>query len=273
MAQVNGLIQDEKAIFRFTTDTASVNPNIRWVYNPADTVIFNKDGNDSQNNYIISCTLYFAEILKRQICIDVNELGVIEHTYNGELFVIPITDAMALKNAENDHLLLPNESLGLLEGHTIVSGSRRSVSANVGLQNLIPHSQVIIFDTYENKDVTKEYLVTEADDQYVRINPAEVVIALTGERTKVYDGKPFVISLTEEGLVSGLISDRHYIYRGEIVTETKNAGENLPAVCHTDSIVIMQRGLTPEESDIDITFNYYFTYHPATVTIFPKPSQ
>lgn len=270
MAQVNGLIQDEKAIFRFTTDTASVNPNIRWVYNPADTVIFNKDGNDSQNNYIISCTLYFAEILKRQICIDVNELGVIEHTYNGELFVIPITDAMALKNAENDHLLLPNESLGLLEGHTIVSGSRRSVSANVGLQNLIPHSQVIIFDTYENKDVTKEYLVTEADDQYVRINPAEVVIALTGERTKVYDGKPFVISLTEEGLVSGLISDRHYIYRGEIVTETKNAGENLPAVCHTDSIVIMQRGLTPEESDIDITFNYYFTYHPATVTIFPK---
>ena len=47
-------------------------------YNPADTVIFNKDGNDSKT-IIISCTLYFAEILKRQICIDVNELGVIEH--------------------------------------------------------------------------------------------------------------------------------------------------------------------------------------------------
>ncbi len=272
LLSLSGLVSGEYAQFRLTTADGRVGAQKPWLEDALERVVLKNGTENGIKNYRITIQRNnMGHILPRQISIDVNEGGEIaQHTYSGEYYVIDITSSMVRKNKENQDLLQNlTDSLGLADGD-IITGSRRSISANVGAQNLIPHNPIRIYNSL-NEDITDQYVVYEYIDQKVMITPAELIVDLAGSSvptTKVYDGLKFTINLSEEGIVSGLKLSSHYVSFGSITTADKNAGDNKPAICDLSAIRIKQAVEGEGSVDLDVTFNYTFTYveRPLTIT-------
>ncbi|MDD4316711.1 MAG: hypothetical protein PHC84_06095, partial [Clostridia bacterium] len=249
-----------------------------WQYS-LDNIIIRKNGamedefgNNFKKNYQIEVQPNnTGHILPRQICIDVNAGGdMAEYVYSGQYYTVQIDSGMVPQNSVNNAFLQSaTDSLGLISGDTIV-GSRRSVSPNAGTQNLIPHNPVRILNSL-GVDVTAQYAVYEYTNQRVLITPAELVIDLANSAVsdeKVYDGTKFEISLSEPGIVGGLRLESHYIASGIITTADKNVAAAKTALCDALSIRIKQVVEGEDSVDLDVTFNYIFTYieRPLTIT-------
>ncbi len=274
LLSLTGLVQNEYAEFRFVTTDGEVGAQKQWFYDPTEIVIL-KDGTvDGSKNYRAWVQINtMGQILPRQICVDVNAGGTIaEHVYSGAYYVVDITASMVRQTKENNAVITNlTDSLGLMAGNTIV-GSRRSVSASAGTQNLIPNNPIRILND-SGIDITNQFLIYEYTNQKVNILPAELIIDLTNSAvptTKVYDGLRFEINLSEPGIVGGLKLASHYVSFGKIVTPDKNAATNKPALCDITEVRIKQIVEGEGSVDLDVTYNYTFTYIETPLTITQK---
>lgn len=270
LVSLSGLVSGEYACYRLYTSDGNVAQYKNWNYQAVE--ILNKDGESSLTNYNLRYQREsFAQIRPRQIVVDVNTGAEMpKHVYDADYYRVELTNDMIVKNADNNRVLDIFDSLGLLEGHNITSGIRRSESRDVGIHRLVPDTLITIYNQL-GQDVTNQYIIFDGQNQLVEIIPAQLIIDLDHnpeiQRQKVYDGQPFVIPLNYPNIVQGLKSPDHYVAQGLITTLDKSAGEDKQTVCDFETIIINQ-----EQTGIhlDVTRNYEFVYVPRTLTILQK---
>lgn len=268
---LRGLVRGESIEFRLFTEKSIEDGSVAWFWDESNVILRRESVITRPNYNIMFSPTNTAYILPRQICIDVNNMYPegIDHIYNGDTFRIDVSEGMVVGGADDSHYLENyTDCLGLIDGHRIVAGSRKTYGSNVGEQDLVPDVSIVILDI-DDIDVTSNYNIHEAANQIVNIVRAELIIdanAADIEKTKVYDGKVFEIPLSAE-IIEGLVLN-HYIAKGKIVTLNSQAGVGKETICSEYDIEIIEPSLSGV--DRNVTNNYRFVFIPIFLDILPK---